>query len=177
MHDVQGLQRRNRRMNSAGTMAKYLATSLAIEKVVSVPRQSGAVCRFRRSRSGASRRVVVQIDHVARPWPPACRCSSPRPRRPARQRRASLVPSPIMATSLPDRCSRRMYSSLSSGSASAMKSSTPAFSAMYFAVSGFHRPSPSRSSRPSCADVRSASADAGLDDVLQFDHAPDLLVR
>ena len=41
-----------------------------------------------------------------------------------------------MATSLPLCCSRRMYSILSSGLASAMKSSTPAFSAMYFAVSG-----------------------------------------
>ena len=41
-----------------------------------------------------------------------------------------------MATSLPARCSRLMYSILSSGLASAMKSSTPACSAMYFAVSG-----------------------------------------
>ena len=41
-----------------------------------------------------------------------------------------------MATSLPACCSRLMYSILSSGLASAMKSSTPACSAMYFAVSG-----------------------------------------
>ena len=49
---------------------------------------------------------------------------------------ASFVPSPIMATSLPACCSRRIYSILSSGLASAMKSSTPACSAIYLAVSG-----------------------------------------
>ena len=49
---------------------------------------------------------------------------------------ASLVPSPIMATSLPACCSFLIYSILSSGFASAMKSSTPAFSAIYLAVNG-----------------------------------------
>ncbi len=49
---------------------------------------------------------------------------------------ASLVPSPVMATSRPPDCSRRISSSLSSGVASARKSSTPDSSAMARAVSG-----------------------------------------
>ena len=49
---------------------------------------------------------------------------------------ASLVPSPVMATSLPPSCSDRMSSILASGVASARKSSTPASWAMAAAVSG-----------------------------------------
>jgi hypothetical protein len=49
---------------------------------------------------------------------------------------ASLVPSPVMATSLPPACSARISAILSSGVASARKSSTPASSAMAFAVRG-----------------------------------------
>ena len=49
---------------------------------------------------------------------------------------ASFVPSPIIATNLPACCSFLIYSILSSGLASAIKSSTPAFSAIYFAVNG-----------------------------------------
>ena len=49
---------------------------------------------------------------------------------------ASLVPSPVMATSLPCCCSRLMSSILVSGVASARKSSTPASSAITAAVSG-----------------------------------------
>ena len=49
---------------------------------------------------------------------------------------ASLVPSPHIATSLPPCCSRRISASLSSGVASARKSSTPASAAMAAAVSG-----------------------------------------
>ena len=41
-----------------------------------------------------------------------------------------------MATNFPSCCSFRMYSILSSGFASAIKSSTPAFWAIYFAVNG-----------------------------------------
>jgi hypothetical protein len=43
---------------------------------------------------------------------------------------ASLVPSPVMATSRPSACSFLMYSSLSAGVACARKSSTPASDAM-----------------------------------------------
>ncbi len=49
---------------------------------------------------------------------------------------ASLVPSPVIATSLPPACSRLMRAILSSGVASARKSSTPASSAIALAVSG-----------------------------------------
>ena len=49
---------------------------------------------------------------------------------------ASLVPSPVIATSLPPSCSRLISAILSSGVASARKSSTPASSAIARAVSG-----------------------------------------
>ena len=49
---------------------------------------------------------------------------------------ASLVPSPVIATSLPPACSFLISAILSSGVASARKSSTPASSAMALAVSG-----------------------------------------
>ena len=49
---------------------------------------------------------------------------------------ASLVPSPVIATSRPPSCSFLISASLSSGVASARKSSTPASSAMALAVSG-----------------------------------------
>lgn len=49
---------------------------------------------------------------------------------------ASFVPSPVIATSLPPACSRSISAILSSGVASARKSSTPASSAIARAVSG-----------------------------------------
>ena len=49
---------------------------------------------------------------------------------------ASLVPSPVIATSLPSACSRLMSAILSSGVAWARKSSTPASEAIAAAVSG-----------------------------------------
>ena len=49
---------------------------------------------------------------------------------------ASLVPSPVIATSLPPSCSFLISAILSSGVASARKSSTPDSSAMALAVSG-----------------------------------------
>ena len=49
---------------------------------------------------------------------------------------ASLVPSPVIATSRPPSCSRPDQASLSSGVASARKSSTPASAAMARAVRG-----------------------------------------
>ena len=49
---------------------------------------------------------------------------------------ASFVPSPVIATSAPPACSRLISAILSSGVASARKSSTPASSAIAFAVSG-----------------------------------------
>ena len=49
---------------------------------------------------------------------------------------ASLVPSPVIATRRPPDCSLRISASLSSGVASAMKSSTPASEAIARAVRG-----------------------------------------
>ncbi len=49
---------------------------------------------------------------------------------------ASLVPSPVIATSCPSRWRSRISSSLRSGVASARKSSTPDSSAIFAAVSG-----------------------------------------
>ena len=49
---------------------------------------------------------------------------------------ASFVPSPVIATSLPSRCSRLISAILSSGVASARKSSTPASFAIDAAVKG-----------------------------------------
>ena len=52
---------------------------------------------------------------------------------------ASLVPSPVMATRWPPDCSVLMRAILSSGVASARKSSTPASAAMAAAVRGCRR--------------------------------------
>ena len=49
---------------------------------------------------------------------------------------ASFVPSPVIATSRPPACSRLISAILSSGVASARKSSTPASCAIAAAVSG-----------------------------------------
>ena len=52
---------------------------------------------------------------------------------------ASFVPSPVIATSRPSACSSRISWILSSGFASATKSSTPASAAIVAAVSGCRR--------------------------------------
>ena len=73
---------------------------------------------------------------------------------------ASFVPSPVIATRWPSACSARMKRILSSGFASAMKSSTPASRAIVAAVRGLspvtmtvrmpiRRNSANRSTRPS----------------------------
>ena len=82
-------------------------------------------------------RVGVEVDHVARlPWPPGCRCSSPRRRRPgpARGRRWCRRRSWPPGGRRP--ASRGCSFSLASGVAWARKSSTPASAAMAAAVSG-----------------------------------------
>lgn len=72
---------------------------------------------------------------------------------------ASFVPSPVIAIRWPSACSRRMRASLSSGVASATKSSTPASAAIAFAVTGLspvtmtvripiRRISPKRAAKP-----------------------------
>ena len=83
---------------------------------------------------------------------------------------ASLVPSPVIATRRPPSCSRRISASLSSGVASARKSSTPASSAIaargHRVVARDHD-----GADPHAAQLVEALADAGLDDVLEVDDA------
>ena len=122
-------------MNRAGTIAKYLATSLAILNVVSVPRVINnclPISTISINFVGSLSRSTIFPASLAACVPlfmatPTSACA---------RAGASFVPSPIMATSLPSCCSFRMYSILSSGLASAIKSSTPAFPAIYFAVNG-----------------------------------------
>ena len=83
---------------------------------------------------------------------------------------ASLVPSPVIATSRPSACSSRISSSLASGVASARKSSTPASAAMAAAVSGLS-PVIITVGCPSRRSSREALLDAALDDVLELDDA------
>ena len=122
-------------INNAGTIAKYLATSLAMEKVVSVPRVINncfPISTISINLVGSLSRSTIFPASFAACVPlfiatPTLACA---------KAGASFVPSPIIATNLPDCCSFLIYSILSSGLASAIKSSTPAFSAMYLAVKG-----------------------------------------
>ncbi len=119
----------------AGMMAKYFATSLAMEKVVSAPRVISSCLPMptisislvgslsRSTMLPASRAAMVPVFIAT----PTSACASAG---------ASLVPSPHMATSLPFACSSRISFSLASGVACARKSSTPASAAMAAAVSG-----------------------------------------
>ena len=119
--------------NIAGRIAKYFATSLATENVVSAPRvissclpistmsMSFVGSESRSTMLPASLAAVVPV-FIATPtsaWASAG---------------ASLVPSPHIATIRPPSCSLRIRASLSSGVASARKSSTPASSAIARAV-------------------------------------------
>ena len=122
----------------AGRIAKYFATSLAIENVVSAPRvissclptstisMSFVGLESRSTMLPASRAAWVPVFIAT----PTSACASAG---------ASLVPSPVIATSRPSACSARMSSILRSGVASARKSSTPASSAIFAAVSGCRR--------------------------------------
>ncbi len=123
------------RMNIAGMMAKYLATSLAIEKVVSAPRVISSCLPIStisislvgfESRSTMLPASLAAVVPVFMATPTSAWASAG----------ASLVPSPVIATSLPSACSRRMRRILSSGVAWARKSSTPASLAIAAAVIG-----------------------------------------
>ena len=122
-------------MNIAGMMAKYFATSFAIENVVSAPRVISSclpISTISMSLVGLESRSTMLPASLAALVPvfiatPTSACASAG---------ASLVPSPVIATIRPDACSRRMRASLSSGVAWAMKSSTPASAAIAAAVSG-----------------------------------------
>ena len=121
--------------NIAGMMAKYFATSLAIEKVVRLPRVISSCLPMRTtsmSLVGEESRSTMLPASLAACVPlfiatatSACASAG-----------ASLVPSPVMATRWPFFWKSRIISSLPSGVASARKSSTPASAAMEAAVSG-----------------------------------------
>ncbi|MCY1553326.1 hypothetical protein D9M68_897970 [compost metagenome] len=94
-------------INSAGTMAKYLATSLAIEKVVSVPlviNNCFPISTISISLVGSLSKSTMLPASLAACVPlfmatPTSACA---------KAGASFVPSPIMATSLPKACSSLM---------------------------------------------------------------------
>ena len=121
--------------NRAGRIAKYLATSFAIEKVVRAPRVISRplpISTTSISLVGSESRSIMFAASLAA-WVPLCMA---RPTSACARAGASFVPSPIMATSFPPRCSSRIMASLSSGVASARKPSTPASRAIASAVRG-----------------------------------------
>ena len=99
-------------------MAKYLARSLATEKVVSAPRVISSclpISTMSISLVGSESRSTMLPASLAAAVPvfiatPTSACASAG---------ASFVPSPVMATSRPPSCSRRINAILSSGVASA----------------------------------------------------------
>ena len=155
--------------NIAGMIAKYFATSLAMEKVVSAPRVIRSCLPI--STISIS---FVGLESRSTMFPASLAAEVPvfmaTPTSAWASAGASLVPSPVIATSFPPSCSFLIRAILSSGVASARKSSTPASSAMAAAVSGLSPvimtvgcPWRRRSSK--------RSLDALLDDVLEVDHA------
>ena len=121
--------------NIAGMMAKYLATSLAIENVVSDPRVISSclpISTMSMSFVGSDSRSTMFPASLAA-WVPVFMATATSA---CASAGASLVPSPVIATRRPPRCSLLMSSILSSGVASARKSSTPASLAMNAAVRG-----------------------------------------
>ena len=150
-------------------IAKYFATSLAIENVVSAPRVISSclpISTISMSLVGSESRSTMLPASLAADVPvfiatPTSACASAG---------ASLVPSPVIATSLPPSCSRLISAILSSGLASARKSSTPASSAIALAVSGLS-PVIITVRMPIAAQLVEALAHALLDDVLEVDDA------
>ena len=94
-------------MNMAGITAKYLARSLAIEKVVRAPRVISSclpISTTSMSLVGSLSRSTMLPASLAA-WVPEFMAT---PMSAWASAGASLVPSPIMATSLPPSCSLRM---------------------------------------------------------------------
>ena len=119
----------------AGMIAKYLATSLAMENVVSAPRVISIclpISTISMSLVGLESRSTMLPASLAAEVP----VFMATPTSAWASAGASLVPSPVIATSLPPSCSFLIRAILSSGVASARKSSTPDSSAMALAVSG-----------------------------------------
>ncbi len=151
-------------------IAKYLATSFAIENVVSVPRVISSclpISTISISLVGFESRSTMLPASLAACVPvfmatPTSACA---------RAGASLVPSPVIATNLPARCSCLISVILSSGVASARKSSTPASLAIAAAVSGLS-PVIITVLMPMARKRRKPLAHAALDDVFQMNH-PD----
>ena len=116
-------------------IAKYFATSLAMEKVVNTPRVMSIclpISTTSKSLVGLESRSTMLPASLAACVPvfiatPTSACASAG---------ASLVPSPVIATSFPLACSSLMKRIFASGVASARKSSTPASRAIAAAVRG-----------------------------------------
>ncbi|CAM5645898.1 hypothetical protein STENM223S_11112 [Streptomyces tendae] len=154
---------------SAGMIAKYLATSLAMENVVSAPRVISnclPISTISMSLVGSESRSTMLPASLAADVPvfiatPTSAWASAG---------ASLVPSPVIATSLPP-ASRLMSAILSSGVASARKSSTPASSAIALAVRVVARDHDGSDAH--AAQLSEAFPHARLDHVLEVDDAQD----
>eukprot|EP01022_Parablepharisma_sp_SALTPOND_P006709 TRINITY_DN12717_c1_g1_i1.p1 TRINITY_DN12717_c1_g1~~TRINITY_DN12717_c1_g1_i1.p1 ORF type:complete len:1877 (-),score=641.20 TRINITY_DN12717_c1_g1_i1:7532-13162(-) len=119
--------------NIAGMMAKYLATSLAILKVVRLPRVISIclpISTISISLVGLESRSTMLPASLAA-WVPLFMATATSAWASAG---ASLVPSPVIATSLPSAWCWRIRASFCSGVASARKSSTPASAAIAAAV-------------------------------------------
>ncbi len=119
----------------AGMIAKYFATSLAMENVVRAPRVINNCLPMATTSInlvGSESRSTMLPASLAADVP----LFMATPTSAAASAGASLVPSPVIATIRPPACSRRIRAILSSGVASARKSSTPASSAIALAVSG-----------------------------------------
>ena len=160
--------------NIAGMIAKYFATSFAIENVVSEPRVIRSclpISTMSMSLVGSESRSTMFPASLAA-WVPVFIAT---PTSACASAGASFVPSPVIATRRPPCCSRLISSILSSGVASARKSSTPASLAMTGGgarvVAGDHHRADAHA-----AQVLEALGDAGLDDVLEVDH-PERAVR
>ena len=160
-------------MNMAGMIAKYLATSLAMEKVVSTPRVISIclpISTTSKSLVGLESRSTMLPASLAACVPvfiatPTSACASAG---------ASLVPSPVIATSFPLACSSLISRIFASGVACARKSSTPASRAIAAAVRGLS-PVIITVRMPMARKRCKAFADAAFDDVLEMNHAENLV--
>ena len=119
----------------AGMIAKYLATSFAIENVVSAPRVMS--CCFATSTISIS---FVGLESRSTMLPASLAACVPvfiaTPTSACASAGASFVPSPVIATRRPLPCSSLISCIFASGVASARKSSTPDSCAMTAAVTG-----------------------------------------
>ncbi len=155
--------------NIAGRMAKYLATSFAIENVVRAPRVISSCLP-----TSTISISLVGLESRSTMLPASLAACVPvfmaTPTSAWASAGASFVPSPVMATIRPLACSSLIRAILFSGVASARKSSTPDSLAMYGGgdrvVAGDHHRADAH-----LAQLVEALLDAALDDVLEVDDA------